>query len=174
MKHVIVVVLFSLVAVAAVAAPPASLRQLDYFMGTWQCSGMAYKTPMAPEHPTRAVVTTKWILGGNWLSFMVAEEKTAQNPMPFAVDGYFGFDPELKMFVIGSVDSGGGYSTAQSKGWMGDVITFEGPWHMGTVTMTGRDTFTKKGAGQMVHVALVQQKGGPWQKVGEDTCNRKK
>jgi hypothetical protein len=173
MKQVTLALLFVLVAAAAVAAPPAELRQLDYFAGTWQCSGTAFKTPMSPEHPTRGNVTTKWMLDGNWLAFMVAEQKTAQSPMPFGVNGYFGYDPELKMFVIGSVDSMGGYSTAQSGGWMGDVMTFDGPWHMGTMTMTGRDTFTKNGANEMTHVSLVQEQGGAWMKMFEEKCRKK-
>lgn len=173
MKQAILATLLILVATAAAAAPPAELKKLDYFVGTWQCSGTAYKTPMSPAHATASEVSTKWILGGTWLAFMVAEQKTAQNPMPFGVNGYFGYDPELKMYVLGSVDSMGGYSTAQSKGWMGDALTFEGPWHMGTTTMTGRDTFTKQGANQVMHTALVQEKGGAWMKVAEETCRKK-
>ncbi|HUP58795.1 MAG TPA: hypothetical protein VNA69_00095 [Thermoanaerobaculia bacterium] len=39
--------------------PDAMLRQLDYFAGNWQCSGIAWATPMAPEHATRGDVVMK-------------------------------------------------------------------------------------------------------------------
>jgi Protein of unknown function (DUF1579) len=154
----------------AMAADP--MRQLDPMIGMWQCKGTAFQTPWFPEHPTTAEVSEKWILDGKWVAFTYAEKKTAQNPMPFTATGYFGYDPELKMYVVGGVDSIGGYSTGASKGWMGDTITFEGPWHMGAMTATSRDTFTKKGANEIRHKGELEYEG-KWMTLGEETCTRK-
>ena len=148
------------------------LRKLDSLAGTWQCKGIAYSTPWFPEHPTVGEATQKWILDGKWMAFTYAEKKTAENPMPFTATGYFGYDPELKTYVVGGVDSTGGYSTGASSGWVGDVLTFEGPWHIGGMTSNARDTFTKKGANEITHRGELEYEG-KWLKLGEETCTRK-
>ena len=158
--------------VAAGAAADDPIRQLDPLVGTWQCKGIAYSTPWFPEHPTVGEVTQKWILDGKWMAFTYAEKKTADNPMPFTATGYFGYDPEIKMYVVGGVDSTGGYSTGASSGWVGDVITFEGPWHIGGMTSKARDTFTKSGANEIKHRGELEYEG-KWMKIGEETCTRK-
>jgi hypothetical protein len=151
--------------------PDPKLRQLDYFVGTWGCKGTAFANPMAPEHPTAATVSAGWQLGDYWLAFSYAEMQSDKNPMPFTVSGWMGYDLEQKKLVIGSVDSMGGYSTSAGEGWKGDVLTFDGPWHMGPMTAKGRDTFTKKSADEFVHAAFLEQ-GGKWVKLGEETCTK--
>ena len=151
---------------------PDMLRQLDPLIGKWQCKGTAYQTPWFPEHPTAAEVSQEWILDGKWLAFTYAEKKTEQNPMPFTATGFFGYDPEMKMLMFTGVDSGGGYSSGMGKGWMGDVLMFEGPWHMGAMTTTARDTFTKKGANEIMHLGEVEWEG-KWVKLGQETCTKK-
>ena len=155
-----------------VSAAEETMRQLDPFIGTWQCKGIAHATPWGPEHPTTAEVSQKWIMDGKWLAFSYAEKKTAQNAMPFHVMGYFGYDPELKMYVLGSVDSTGGYATGASSGWVGDVMTFEGPWHIGGMTAKSRDTFTKKGMNELTHMGELESNGA-WMKLGQETCTKK-
>jgi hypothetical protein len=173
MKKALLVLALTVIATAALAdTPDPMLRQLDAFAGTWRCSGTAYATPTAPEHPTMSEVAMKWDLGGYWLPFNYAEQKTAANANPFRVTGYFGYDPETKKLVLGSVDNMGGYSTSGSDGWSGDAIVFTGPWHMGAMTVTGRDTFRKSGANRMVHTAEIQQNGS-MMKLGEETCTKK-
>ena len=162
----------SLLLILVLAAPDPMIHQLDAFPGTWRCSGTAYATPMAPQHPTTGEVTMKWDLDGHWLPFSYAEQKTAANATPFRVTGYFGYDAETKKLVLGSVDNMGGYSTAASDGWKGNDLVFTGPWHMGTMTVTGRDTFRKTGAKEMLHIAEIEQNGA-MVKVAEETCMRK-
>jgi hypothetical protein len=153
--------------------PSDKLRDLDYFGGNWSCKGMAMASPMAPEHPTEGTVMAKWEGGNYWLGFTYAETKTAKNPMPFWVKGFFGWDLEQQKFVIGGVDNMGGYSTSASAGWVGDTITFEGPWHMMGMTVTGRDMFVKKSATSMTHSAWIDDKG-TWTKLDEENCTKGK
>jgi hypothetical protein len=149
------------------------LRQLDAMAGKWQCKGMAYATPWFPEHPTVGEVSQSWMLDGKWMAFTYTEKKTAQNPTPFIVSGYFGYDPELKMYVVGTVDNTGGYSTGAGNGWVGDVMTFEGPWHIGGMTAKSRDTFTRKGMNELTHMGELESNGS-WIKLGQETCTRGK
>ena len=147
------------------------LRQLDALIGKWQCKGMAYATPWFPEHPTTAEATETWILDGKWVALSYIEKKTAENPMPFVVNGYYGYDPEQKLYVAGSVDSTGGYATGASKGWNGNVIVYEGPWHLGGMTSNSRDTFTKVSANEITHLGELES-NGTWIKLGQETCTR--
>jgi hypothetical protein len=150
---------------------PAMMKQVEYFNGGWQCSGKAFASPMTKEHATKAKVTSKWIYGGNWLQFEYLETKTATNPTPYAVQGYFGYDAEQKKIVSGTVDAMGGYATTVSSGWNGDTIIFTGPSHMGAMTANGRDTFVKKGQSEMWHSFEIEDKG-KWMKLAEESCKR--
>ena len=114
----------------------------------------------------------QWDLDGHWLPFTYAEKKTADNPMPFMVRGYFGFDPQMNKLVLFGVENSGGYSVASSDGWDGDTLAFVGPWHMGKETMNGRDTFTRKGDRELRHSAEIEQ-DGKWVKLSDESCTRK-
>lgn len=176
MRHTLVVLILVLAAFAAVAdnhseTPDPMLKQLDYFTGKWQCSGTAYANPMTPEHATQAEVNAKWDLNGNWVPFSYSEKKTAANPTPFTFTGFFGYDKEIKKFVVGGVDNMGGYSTLASDGWSGDSMIFTGPWHMNGMTANSRDVFTKKGDREMTHVGEIEM-NGKWTKMSMETCRK--
>jgi hypothetical protein len=177
MRQLTVAIVLVLVALTATANQHTEMkadpvRQLEPLAGTWQCKGTAFQTPWFPEHATSAEVVQKWMFDGKWLTFTYSEKKTAENPMPFNAAGNFGYDPESKMFVYSGVDSTGGYSSGTSQGWVGDVLTFEGPWHLGGMTATSRDTFTRKSANEIVHLGELQSNGS-WMKLDQETCTRK-
>lgn len=171
MRKSSILVLFSLVLAGQVMAmdPDPMLKQLEPFARQYDCRGIAYATPMAPEHATHATVNGEWILGGNWVRFSYSEKKTAENPMPFVVNGYFGYDLETKQLVVGTVDNMAGYSTAAAAGWNGDTLVFSGPWHMASKTFNARDTFMKKDNGQIMHVGELEM-DGKWMKLSQETC----
>ncbi|HJQ36280.1 MAG TPA: DUF1579 family protein [Thermoanaerobaculia bacterium] len=169
-----IVFLLVLVAGSALAMDPnPELKKLDVFAHNYDCTGIAYASPMAPEHPTAAKVTGEWMLGGNWVAFSYIETKTAKNPMPFAVRGYWGYDAATKKFIMGGVDNMGSYATGSGDGWNGDAFVVEGPWHMGTQTVKARDTFTKTGPNTMTHVGEMEM-DGTWVAYGKETCTRSK
>ena len=174
MRKLLIVALL-LLAVQAVAMEPDPVlkQQLGYLARNFDCRGIAYASPMAPEHPTVGIVTAEWTLGGYWVGFTYAEKKTPQNPMPFTVRGVMGYDPQTKKLVMGSADNMGGYSSAGSDGWSGDTLVWVGPWHMGTQTVTGRDTFVKKSATEMTHKAEIEM-DGKWMTLAQETCTATK
>lgn len=159
--------------VFAQSQPDPMLRQLDWFAVDYKCTGIAFATPMAPEHATRATVAGSWTLDGRWVRFTYAEKKTPQNPKPFSVSGFFGYDAEIRKLVIGAVDNMGGYATGASDGWNGDTIVFTGPWHLGTQTVNARDTFTKTGSNKMTHTGELEM-NGKWITLAKDECTRVK
>ena len=170
MRKLVLFVCVVLAGSALAMDPNPELKNLEVFAHNYTCTGIAYANPMAPEHPTQAKVTGQWTLDGNWVAFSYTETKTAKNPMPFGVRGFWGYDPAIKKFILGGVDNMGGYSTGTSAGWNGDSFVVEGPWHMGTKTVKARDTFTKNGK-QLMHVGEMEM-DGKWVKLSQETCTR--
>jgi hypothetical protein len=148
------------------------LKALSGFVGNWKCSGKAFSSEMGPEHSTTANVTAKWILNAKWLEMRYTEDKNSRNPNPVAVVAQLGWDEGQKKYVSGTVDNMGGYAVAQSSGWNGDELAFEGPSHMGPMTMKGRDTFTRSGDNQITHSFSIQDNAGGWKKLDEETCRK--
>lgn len=163
-------------AVRAADAPPApakELGQLSVFLGDWTCKGRTFATPMGPEHETEARVGFTKQQGGFWYVFHYDETKTAANPLPFHAAGFWGWDAGQKAFVQHCHDSFGGSCVSTSKGWIGDVLTFEGTGTMGGEKSGVRDIFTKKGA-DIVHAGEMQGKDGKWIRTDEETCTKAK
>jgi uncharacterized protein DUF1579 len=163
--------LIALTLFIATTAIAQDLKSLNGFVGTWKCTGTAFASDMGPEHPTKATVTVKPAFGGKWLETRYTEEKTAKNPMPFAVVSYWGVDGAKKKFVATSVDNMGGYGTQTSSGLSGGTLVFEGPANMGPMTMPGRDTFTVNG-NTATHSFSAQDQSGGWKKFDEETCKK--
>lgn len=178
MRRVMPLVFLLIIALAMAGSalamdPSPELKKLEAFAHNYDCTGIAYASPMAPEHPTQAKVTGAWTLDGNWVAFSYIETKTAKNPMPMGVRGFWGYDPAMKKFILGGVDNMGGYSTGNTDGWNGDSFVVEGPWHMGPQTVKARDTFTMMGPNKMTHVGEMEM-DGKWVAYGKETCTRAK
>jgi hypothetical protein len=171
MKTRIIAVVICLATVAAFGQSNPKLKELQTFIGTWQCTGTAFASPMGPEHPTKATVHGSWILDGSWAEVAYTEEKTAKNPHPYAVRMLLSYDTQPKAFVSGAADNMSGYSTAESPGWMSDKMTFTGPMHSGGATMKARDIFTRVGTNEVRHESELEM-NGKWVKLDQESCKR--
>jgi hypothetical protein len=155
-------------------AAPAELSQLDFFAGTWHCTGKAFANPMSPEHATTATVHADKAVGGRWLHVRYDENKTATNPTPYHIGVYMGYDSAKKQFVEGCVDMFGGYCTQNGSGWNGDTMTFEGT-NNGMGDPAGvRDTFAKRGPNGLIHTGEMQGPDKKWNKTDEEACHRQR
>lgn len=155
-------------------AMPAELGQYDFFLGTWTCSGKTFASPMGPEHATTATIHAAKAVGNRWVHITYDENKTAANPMPYQVGVYWGYDPGRKAFVQSCVDVFGGYCQQTASGWNGDTFVFEGNGYSDGKVVVSRDTFTKKGAGALVHAGEMQTDDKKWIKLDEETCHKGK
>ena len=160
-----------LLATSAFAADPA-LKQLEPFVGTWQCRGTMVLD--GPPIPYTATVATTWVLGGNWLDVRVTQARTKENPKPYNGRAYIGYDAAAKKFVEGCVDNMGGYCTQSSSGWDGDKLVFEGTAKGSGADMGVRDTFVKKGANELTHAGDIQGADKKWTPTDEESCKRTK
>ena len=163
--------LIALALLIATSTFAQDMKSLHAFVGTYKCTGMAFASEMGPEHPTTATVTVKPVLGGKWLETRYTENKTAKNPMPFAIVTYWGWDEGQKKFVSTGVDSMGGHGTQTSSGMSGETLVFEGSMPMGPMTANFKDTFTIKGK-TATHAGAMQDKSGGWKKMDEETCKK--
>jgi hypothetical protein len=169
MKTRIVAVVICLATVAAFGQSNPKLKELQPFIGTWQCTGMTFASPMGPEHATKATVTGAWIHNGSWVEVRYTETKTAKNPHPYAVRMLLSYDEEPKAFVSGAVDNMTGYSVEQAPGWESDKMTFAGLMHAGGATMKSRDIFTKVGKNEVIHESEMEM-NGKWVKLDKESC----
>jgi len=160
-----------LITVAAFGQSNPKLKELQSFVGTWQCTGMTFASPMGPEHATKGTVNGSWILNGSWVEVHYTEMKTAKNPHPYAVRMLLSYDEQPKAFVSGAVDNTTGYSTEQSPGWQDGKMTFSGAQHGGGATMNVRDVFTKVGKNEMRHESEIEM-DGKWVKLDQESCKR--
>lgn len=167
MKRLVCLLVFLVAGAAWAQTRPAELKQLDAFNGKWSCKGIVYAGDWGPEHPIVFTVDGKWRYGNYWLAVDYDETKTKKSPMPLKGLALYGYDTGLKKFVSGWVDNMNMYQTAQSDGWKGDTMVFEGPAH-GSMTGTAKDTFVKKGSKQIDHVFELDGK-----KIESDTCKKK-
>jgi hypothetical protein len=162
---------------AAAPAPPAvpvEIDQLDFFAGTWSCSGKAFANPMMKEHATEGTVHAARSVGKRWMHVSYEEKKSAANPMPYHAGVYMGYDSAKKTFVQNCVDNFGGYCSQSGGGWNGDTMVFEGISNGSGNAIGVRDTFTRKGANQLTHMGEMQGDDKKWNKTDEETCHKGK
>ncbi|HEV7572848.1 MAG TPA: DUF1579 family protein [Thermoanaerobaculia bacterium] len=171
MKTRIIAVVICLTTVAAFGQSNPKLKELQTFIGTWQCTGTAFASPMGPEHPTKATVHGSWVLDGSWAEVAYTEEKTAKNPHPYAVRMLLSYDTQPKAFVSGAVDNMSGYSVEQAPGWVSDKMAFDGLMHSGGATMKARDIFTRVGKNEVRHESEMEM-NGKWVKLDHESCKR--
>ncbi len=106
---------------------------------------------------------------GFWLSGRVTEAKTPESPMPMEGMFHLTWDPGSKQYVMLWVDNTGGWAQENSAGWQGDTIVWSGDAWAGGQKAGMKDSFTFKGAGEMLHTMEINMTG-QWLPLGQETC----
>jgi hypothetical protein len=164
-------------AAASKAAPAPRMAgspenaKLTALEGNWHCTGKTMASPMGPEHATEGNVSVKMDLGGHWLVSHYRETKTAANPTPMDGDEYWMYDGAEKKWDRIAIDSWGGWSAGDAKGWEGDSITWNSEGMMGGKKAKYHDTFTKKSDHEVVYKGQMQS-NGKWVDIWETTCTK--
>lgn len=105
--------------------PAAELLQLKALEGKWKCTGKTVDTPFGAGHPTVGTMDLKSDLNGYWRSLRYEEKKSKENPTPYAMTSYIGFDGGKKQLLRTDIDNLGMVSHLASKGFEGDAIVFQ-------------------------------------------------
>jgi len=145
--------------------------KLTVLEGNWHCTGKTMASPMGSEHATEGNVSVKMDLGGHWLVSHYRETKTAANPMPMDGDEYWMYDGAEKKWDRIAIDSWGGWSVGDAKGWEADSITWTAEGMMGGKKAKYHDTFTKKSDHEVVYKGQMQS-NGKWVDIWETTCTK--
>jgi hypothetical protein len=151
-------------------ASPPELKGLDYFRGTWVCTGVIEPTPTSAAHLTRGKAVYKWDLGNFFQSFTNQDDRTLDDPTPRWNRGFLGYDAEAKEFSLGIFFVGGARVTATSPGWAGNVLTFVGELMLDGKRIPTNRVITRKTDTE--YFAVVENRGadGNMTKVFHEKC----
>jgi len=150
--------------------PPMEMAQLKGYEGSWVCHGNVPEGPYGPAHKSTTSVKIHGDLDGMWLLGHIDEAASKENANPFKGTMHMTYDTTAKSFLMLWVDNTGGWATQSSSGWEGDKMVWLGDGSMGGKKITGRDTFTKKGA-ELQHLGELQT-DGKWVVVQDEVCKR--
>jgi hypothetical protein len=155
----------------AAPVPHERMRELDFFLGTWQAHGVFREAPGAPGKPIEMHIEGSSQDRGFWITRRTAERPTQENPVPITGLAVWGYDMVSGEFAADWYDSNGARAIQRSKGWDGDRIEFTGPVTMNGVTVTLRDTFTRRGPDAYHHIGEVDWDGS-WFAADEEDVVR--
>jgi hypothetical protein len=164
---------FAQEAVPPSTAPPPQLAELDVFAGRWKCEGTIPATDSTPAQTTRATLTIAPDLDGFWYSGRQRREKTSADPKAITRQFYWSFDPVMRQFVGGWLDSRGGWLTHTARGWDKDALVFVGHIATGPARRSARETFTRPDAAGFKRTFEVLNEL-QWVTIAEETCRKEK
>jgi hypothetical protein len=157
---------------ATMPQPNPALKQLQFFAGSWQCTGTDFGSPGGPrDRAIKAKATAVWELGSYWLNMRYEEQVDTANPSLLGTDEHWGYSELSRKLMMTGVESSGGYFTEYSEGWTGGKLVFTGETVRLGKKEASRETFTHKGDNDLHHIG-EHRSGGAWHKVDEEVCAR--
>lgn len=155
--------------------PAPELEQLAKNMeGTWSCEGKAADHGKKTMHRIKSTMTAKQDLDGHWIRVDYEEEKTRENPRPYAFEEAIGFDGKDQKFQRLYIDNMGGAATMDAKlVEKGDRMEWTGDARMNGDRTPMRHIVTEKSDKERtIEVAMKNGRNGQWQTVARMTCNK--
>lgn len=160
-------------AVAEAPKPAAELDKLKGLLGTWKCDGKTPDMGKATQRPVRATMKVARELGGHWLLVEYAEEKTPQNPVPFAFREAIGWDRAASRYQRISIDSMGGTTRMTAGLATADGrLEWSGETQMGDHKAALKDVITLKGDKEASIEVSMQAADGKWASMATMTCRK--
>lgn len=154
-------------------APPAEMKLLEAFIGTWTCQGH-FPASDNPERATRATLTITRDLDGFWYSGRETFAKASPTDRPLARVFYWTFDSLFKQFVGGWLDNRGLWLTHMSRGWQNDKLVFDGHLQTAAARRSARETFTRPDASGFTRTFETMSPDLQWTTIAEETCHKGK
>ena len=149
--------------------PASQLNQLDYFVGTWTCTGQS-TDPNGVTSPSDGTLTVERAYADHWFSH---EWQPKDQSKPAGVV-YQGYDSGSKKFVQLGVSSCGGYGGGGTSGWEQSNLTWAGEIATGTghsfkfketITKTSDTDFSRK-------FEVAEGLIGGWKVANLSTCTK--
>ena len=153
--------------------PAPEMEKMKGMVGTWKCEGKAADMGKPTMHPIKSSMKMTSELGGHWIMVDYAEEKTKENPMPFAFKEAIGYDRAKGEFNRMFIDNMGGTAMFKAKPASADgKMEWNGEAQMGTEKMTMKDVITMKSDKETLVDVTVQGPDGNWMPVANMTCKK--
>lgn len=151
--------------------PPPEMEQIAVFAGSWTCEGTL---PGEPPLKTRAETTITRDLNDYWYSARSVTRIEGGTPKEVTRLIFASFDPVMKQFVGGWVDSRGDWLTHTAPGWTGDTLVFLGHLQSTAVRKMTRETFTRPTAeaGFKRTFEIMDLMKRSWVVLAEETCRK--
>jgi len=142
--------------------------KLSFLLGDWNCAGRVFAHGKISAHVTTAQAHGTKVVGNHWILFRYDEGKTAENPKPFHIDQYFGYDLNSKQFVSVALDMRGSFSETTPE-MTGDSISFD---EMTDGKIVAHDSFSKKSEDEISHTGRSLNNEGKWVETDEEICRK--
>jgi hypothetical protein len=139
--------------------PAPELRHLGFFVGTFQCKGEAFKTPMSEPHPDERTIAGKMDLDGFWVYVRFDDKESVANPMPIRGNWQLAYDARERNFVAVWTDNLGRWFPQTSAGWQGNSIAFTGEFTLNGRKAVVRDSFTRNSDFEMSMMVDIRRDG---------------
>ena len=111
--------------------PPPELEALDYFVGSWSCTGHIEAGPDGPERDTKGAMICRWELGKFHLGVAEDDELTLAQPRRRQSRAFWSYDASAKLYTCAAFYFGGGRFIGSSPGWRRDQLKFTGELTIG-------------------------------------------
>jgi hypothetical protein len=137
----------------------AAVRQLGFYVGTWNSSGNTRNAPTDRFVPVRTHETCSWVIGGRAVECREKVTSSAGNS-----DGIYvlGYDSAAKQYTVYGIDNAG--ATYTGVGNVGPA----GEWSwtlqlkVGGETSNWRYNFSPQGPGARTMTLLLESPAGKW------------
>lgn len=144
------------------------IDKYSFLLGDWNCAGRVFAHGKIAAHLTTAQAHGTKVVDNRWILFRYDEETTAENPKPFHIDQYFGYDLDSRQFVSVALDTGG-YFSETSPELVGDSISFD---ETTDGKIVGHDSFSKMSQDEILHVGRSLNNEGKWVETDEEICRK--
>ena len=152
--------------------PPAELEALDYFVGSWSCTGHVEAGPDGPARDTRGTMICRWELGKFHLGVADDDELTLAQPRRRQARAFWSYDASAKLYTCAAFYFGGGRFTGTSGGWRRDQLTFAGELTIGGERVAMQQMFTSRNDSELIIRVDVSGPDAELTKRLEQTCLR--
>jgi hypothetical protein len=149
--------------------PAPEMSQLGFFVGTFECRGEAFSTPMSERHPIERTIAGKMDLDGHWLFVRFEDMNTQANPTPIRGNWQLTYDAKEKSFLAVWTDNLGRWFPQTSAGWKDGTIAFTGEFSLNNQKAAVRDVFTRKSEREMIMTVEIRR-DGEWMRFLEFNC----
>jgi len=159
------------VSAASLLWPLPELELLKPVTGNWTCDGNVPESLLGPARKTSSAQKSRNDLDNRWVTGLVIEKSTPENPRPRKGKFHWTWDAVAKRFHGMWIDNTGAWGTYSSPGWQDQKLIWTGDAvHNGEKIQT-RDTFESKSSREMTQRSEISVKG-QWTLVYEGSCRR--